>query len=137
MSKRRIKGGKPKQGNVVKAKEPLNYDNLPPIFSLEKLQSGKYCLSSLDQEHKAMFSEAIFRRKSLSWSEIKRQDRHGLGTEKISKSCIKAPIPRFITEDLNDFLVFRYKGLNPMVGYRQREIFFVLWFDHDFSLYDH
>lgn len=133
----RIKKQKPKQGNLVKSVEPINYDQLPPIFSLEKIQQGKYCLSTLDQEHKAMFSEAIFRRKSISWNEIKRLDRHGLGTEKIPKSAIKAPIPKFITEDVSDFLVFRYKGMNPMVGYRQREVFFVLWFDHDFTLYPH
>lgn len=133
----RIKKQKPKQGVVVKSIEPTNYDQLPPIFSLEKLQQGKYCLSQLDQEHKAMFSEAIFRRKSIPWNEIKRLNRHSLGTEKIPKTSIKASIPRFITEDLDDFLVFRYKGLNPMVGYRQRDVFFVLWFDHDFTLYDH
>lgn len=133
----RIKKQKPKQGNLVKSVEPINYDQLPPVFSLEKIQQGKYCLSRLDQEHKAMFSEAIFRRKSTSWNEIKRLDRHGLGTEKISKSFIKAAIPKFITEDVDDFLVFRYKGMNPMVGYRQRDVFFVLWFDHDFTLYNH
>lgn len=133
----RIKKQKPTQGHLVKSVEPINYDQLPPVFSLEKIQQGKYCLSTLDQEHKAMFSEAIFRRKSISWNEIKRLDRHGLGTEKIPKSSIKAPIPKFITEEVNDFLVFRYKGMNPMVGYRQREIFFVLWFDHDFTLYPH
>jgi len=133
----RIKKQKPKQGNLVKSVEPINYDKLPPIFSLEKIQHGKYCLSSLNQEHKAMFSEAIYRRKSTSWNEIKRLDRHGLGTEKISKSSIKAAIPKFITDDVNDFLVFRYKGMNPMVGYRQRDVFFVLWFDHDFTLYEH
>lgn len=133
----RIKKQKPKQGNLVKSVEPINYDKLPPIFSLEKVQRGKYCLSNLDQEHKAMFSEAIFRRKATSWNEIKRLPRHALGTEKIPKSSIRAAIPNFITEEVNDFLVFRYKGLNPMVGYRQREIFFVLWFDHDFTLYSH
>ncbi|MCV6610800.1 MAG: hypothetical protein OIF55_08535 [Amphritea sp.] len=134
---RRIQGKKPKQGSVVKSQEPQNYDKFPPIFSLEKLQAGKYCLSNLSQEHKAMFSEAIFRRKTLSWNEIKKQNRHALGTEKIPKRCIKAAIPRFITDDFEDFLVFRYHGLHPMVGYRQREVFFVLWFDHDFTLYDH
>lgn len=133
----RIKKQKPKQGSLVKSVEPINYDQLPPIFSLEKIQQGKYCLSNLDQEHKAMFSEAIFRRKSTSWNQIKKLDRHGLGTEKIAKSSIKAVIPRFITEDVTDFLVFRYKGMNSMVGYRQRDVFFVLWFDHDFTLYDH
>ena len=133
----RIKKQKPKQGNLVKSVQPINYDQLPPIFSLEKIQQGKYCLSSLDQEHKAMFSEAIYRRKSTSWNEIKRLDRHGLGTEKISKASIKAAIPKFITEDVDDFLVFRYRGMNPMVGYRQKDVFFVLWFDHDFTLYNH
>jgi hypothetical protein len=134
---KRIKANKAKQGGLVKSQEPPNYDNFPPIFSLEKLQPGNYCLSCLDQENKAMFAEAIFRRKSLTWNQIKQQDKHGLGTEKISKSSIKAPIPRFITEDVDDFLVFRYHGLRPMVGYRQKDVFYVLWFDHNFSLYDH
>lgn len=134
---RRIKGKSGKQGSLVKSQEPVNYDETPPIFSLEKLQSGKYCLSSLDQENKAKFADAIFRRKTITWNQIKQQDRHGLGTEKIPKTQIKAPIPKFITDDFESFLVFRYNGLKPMVGYRQRDIFFVLWFDHDFTLYDH
>ena len=133
----RIKKQKPKQGSFVKSVEPTNYDQKPPIFSLEKLQPGKYCLSELDQENKAMFSDAIFRRKNLTWNEIKRADRHGLGTEKIAKDFIKAPIPRFITEDMDSYLVFRYHGMRPMVGYRQRDVFYVLWFDSDFTLYDH
>ena len=134
---RRIKGKSGKQGSLVKSQEPVNYDENPPIFSLEKLQSGKYCLSSLDQENKAKFADAIFRRKAITWNQIKQQSRHGLGTEKIPKTQIKAPIPRFITDDFESFLVFRYNGLKPMVGYRQRDVFFVLWFDLDFTLYDH
>jgi len=134
---RRIKGGKSNKRDTVKAQEPPNYDKHPPTFSLQKLQTGKYCLSSLDQKNKAMFADAIFRRKSLTWSEIKQSDRHGLGTEKISKSSIKAPIPKFITDDLDSFLAFRYHGSHPMVGYRQKDIFFVLWFDLDFTLYNH
>ncbi len=133
----RIKKQKPKQGSLVKSVEPANYDQKPPIFSLEKLQSGKYCLSELDQENKAMFADAIFRRKSLTWNEIKRADRHGLGTEKIAKSSIKAPTPQFITDDMDSYLVFRYHGMRPMVGYRQRDVFYILWFDSDFTLYDH
>ena len=84
-----------------------------------------------------LFSDAIFRRKTLTWNEIKRADRHGLGTEKIAKDSIKAPTPRFITEDMDSYLVFRYHGMRPMVGYRQRDVFYVLWFDSDFTLYDH
>lgn len=133
----RIQKQKAKQGSLVKSVEPFNYDNNPPIFSLEKLQPGKYCFSELDQENKAMFADAIFRRKNLTWNEIKRADRHGLGTEKVAKVSIKAPTPKFITDDMDSYLVFRYHGKRPMVGYRQRDVFYVLWFDSDFTLYDH
>jgi len=57
----RIKKQNNKQGSLVKSVEPPNYDKSPPIFSLEKIQPGKYCLSALDQENKAMFADAIFR----------------------------------------------------------------------------
>lgn len=134
---KRIKPVAPKQGDTVKSQDPPNYDKRAPVFSLERLQTGNYCFSALDQEHKAMFAEAIFRRKSLTWTEIKQSPKHGLGTEKISKDAIKAPMPSFITEEVDEFLVFRYHGKNPMVGYRQKDVFFVLWFDHNFTLYDH
>lgn len=137
MTKKRINLVDPNQGAKVKAQDAPNYDDYMPIFSLERVQPGEYCFSALDKNHKAKFSEAIFRRKSTKWSEIKKADRHGIGTEKIPKSAIRAPIPNFITDDVNDFLVFRYHGRNPMVGYRQHNVFFVLWFDHDFTLYDH
>ncbi len=133
----RIKKQKIKQGSLVKSIEPTNYDQRPPVFSLEKLQPGKYCLSELDQENKAMFADAIFRRRHLTWNDIKRTDRHGLGTEKIAKTSINAPTPRFITDDMDSYLAFRYHGKRPMVGYRQRDVFYVLWFDSDFTLYNH
>jgi hypothetical protein len=133
----RIKKDKGKQGKSVTVQQPIDYNSKVPVFSLEKIQQGKYCLSSLDKDHKSMFADSIFRRKALTWKEITQASRHGLGTEKIPRSSIKAPTPKFITEDLEEFLVFRYNGRAPMVGYRQRDVFFVLWFDHDFTLYKH
>lgn len=137
VARKRIKARKPDSGQRIKATDVPNYDKNTPVFSLEKLQQGDYCLSALDQENKASFADAIYRRKSLTWGAIKQLPRHGLGTEKMPIHRIKAAIPPFITEDVTDFLVFRYHGMRPMVGYRQRDIFFVLWFDHDFTLYDH
>ena len=137
MAKKRIKAKKPKQGVLVKARDVPNYDNYPPVFSLERVQQGTYCFSSLDQVHKAQFAEAMFRRKGITWREIKTAGRHGLGFEKISRHGIKAPIPPFITEDEDSFLAFRYHGMNPMVGYRIHDVFYVLWFDHNFTLYSH
>lgn len=126
-----------KSGKTISANEIHSYEHKSPIFSLEKVQCGKYCLSILDRDHKAAFADAIFKRKDLTWSSIKNSDKHGLGTEKIAKNCIKAGIPLFITADTDHFLAFRFSGKKPMVGYRHQDVFYVLWFDHDFTLYDH
>lgn len=127
----------PKQGPRIAPIEPINYDLKPPIFSLERVVNGDYCFSAMDQEHKAYFGEAMFRRKSTNWGEIRKCHRHGLGLEKISRADIKAPIPNFITDDVSHFLAFRFHGLKPMVGIRIQDIFYILWFDHNFTLYDH
>ncbi|HFG1962959.1 hypothetical protein [Vibrio cholerae] len=133
-----IKAPKAKVSNKISAQEvTTNYDERPPVFSLERLQSGDFCLQGLDQEGKANFADAIFRRKDKMWKDIKQMPKHGLGFEKIAKSAIKAPIPQFITPDVDHFLAFRYHGLKPMVGYRKNDIFYVLWFDNCFSLYNH
>lgn len=139
MSKKtqRIQTNKANQGSRFTAHEPPDYESKPPIFSLEKLQPGKYCFSRLDRNCKAMFAEAIYKRKSLTWRELKSAGRHGLGTEKMSRSAIKATMPEFIKDDVKDFMVFRYHGTRPMVGIRQHDIFYVLWFDPNYSLYDH
>lgn len=135
--KKRLKEPRIAKGDRISASEPINYDDSPPLFSLERVQGGKYCLSGLGQQHKADFADAIFTRRNLTWSEIKKAHRHKLGLEKIPKRSIKAGIPTFITDDVDHFLAFRFSGKRPMVGYRQRDVFFVLWFDHNFSLYKH
>jgi hypothetical protein len=133
----RIKGPKPDRGARIAAVEPTDYESNPPMFSLERIQAGDFCFSALAQDHKAMFGEAIYRRRTLSWKDIKKADRHGLGFEKIARTSISAPIPAFIKDDVDHFLAFRFNGLKPMVGYRSRDIFYVLWFDWNFTLYDH
>ena len=44
-------------------------------------------------------------------------------------------MPPFITDDVDHFLVFRFGGDKRMVGYRQHDKFYVLWFDHNLTLY--
>lgn len=134
---RRLKSPPANRGKRIAPKEPTDYDSKPPAFSLEKLQPGDYCLTSLNQEHKAMFADAIFKRRTSSWKDVRNAPRHGIGTELIKKSSIKAAIPKFITDESETLLAMRYHGRCPMVGYRVRDIFYVLWFDHNFTLYDH
>ena len=137
MAKRKIKPPKADKSSRLTVIQPPNYDKLPPIFSLEKLVGDKYCFSNLDDTDKKQFAESIFKRKNLSWSDIKKANRHALGFEKISKDSIKGSKPSFITDDMNEFLAFRFNGKKPMVGYRTQNIFYVLWFDLDYTLYKH
>jgi hypothetical protein len=106
-------------------------------FSLERIQKGEFCFSTLSQEEKARFAEGIFKRRDKTWAEVKSMPRHALGFEKIAKKSICAQLPSFITDDMDHFLAFRFDGMKPMIGYRLRNIFYVLWFDAKFTLYDH
>lgn len=72
----------------------------------------------------------------MAWNEVIQSPRHGMGFETISRSAIRRPVPAHITEDVT-FIAFRFSAMKPMVGYRNEEMFHIIWFDCDFTLYDH
>lgn len=138
MSKKKFR--KPPQETGKKLASPTEKKEIPaeqepPIFSLRYLE-GEYCLTKCDKEDQAAFALKIHRLSKLTWSQIQSQDRHKLGYDKITRKPIKEPIPSFITEDVN-IIAFRFSGMKPMVGYRDGSIFYVIWLDRDFTLYDH
>jgi hypothetical protein len=107
-----------------------------PIFNLEHL-GGDYCLSACTTEEKAAFADTIHRLSKLTWGEIHRAPRHGLGSEIIDRASMgKRTYPPDATEDVN-MLAFRFHGKAPMVGYRIGRVFTVLFLDRDFTLYPH
>ena len=71
-----------------------------------------------------------------TWKQLNQYHRHGQGYEKINRDALKAPIPGFIKPDVN-FIAFRFSGKAPMVGFRDKSTFYILWFDARFDLYDH
>ncbi len=72
----------------------------------------------------------------MTWDQIRMAHRHGLSTEKINRSAIKASLPPSITPDLS-FYALRFDGMKPMVGYKSDFIFHVVYLDRAFTLYDH
>ncbi|HLP89845.1 MAG TPA: hypothetical protein VK184_14810 [Nostocaceae cyanobacterium] len=116
-------------------KPEISPEQQPPVFSLCYLD-GEYCITKCEKDDQAAFALKIHRLSKLTWSQIKSQHRHKLGYEKIARDAIKAPIPKFITEDVT-FIAFRFSGMKPMVGYRDSAIFYVIWLDRNFTLYDH
>ena len=112
-----------------------NPDELTPYFCLRYL-SGDFCLSQCQTAEKAAFADRLHKLSSMTWVQIKSAPRHGLGFEKIPRESIRTGIPPHITPDTN-FIAFRFSGMKPMVGYRQRATFYVLWLDRTLTLYPH
>ena len=126
-----------KPSRQVGSSAQQNSETMHPVFALDKMQDGSgFSVNCCDESNRAAALSRFFLLSRMTWNEIKNAPRHGLGTEKIARSSIKAPIPAAVTEDVT-FLALRYKGKAPMVGYRDGRIFYVLYFDHDFTLYDH
>jgi len=127
------------QGKIAKTHRTngASTEQLSPIFSFRYLQrSTPYCISCCSNDEKASFADKMNKLSQLTWADIKRAPRHGLGCEKIDRNSIRATIPERVTDD-TAILAFRFHGKAPMVGFRDRETFHVLWFDANFSLYQH
>ncbi len=111
-------------------------DHNPPVFSLRYLDRGRYGLSACQQREKAAFADTLHKLSQLTWQELRLSQRHGLGYETIARQALRVPIPQHITDEVR-FIAFRFYGKAPMVGYRVKELFYVIWLDRDFTLYDH
>jgi hypothetical protein len=106
-----------------------------PVFSLHYLNRD-FCLSACNRDEKASFADAMYKLSQITWNEVICSHRHGLGFEKISRDAIKSTIPEHLTDDVR-MIAFRFHGKAPMVGYRDGNVFHVIWFDRAFTLYDH
>lgn len=133
---RKIKKPGVNQGKrVAVSPDTPDYNKQSPVFSLEFLQKP-YCISDCNRDQKASILDSIHSRCQVPWSELINSGRHKLGTEKIRAGDIKAAIPQRFAEETY-FLAFRAIGMAPAVGVRIGRTFYVLWIDHDFSLYNH
>lgn len=137
MSKNKINRPDISQGKRVKV-NPLtdgSTNHLKPNFSFEHLV-GSHSVEACEQEDRASLAVQLCKIGSLTWGDIQRAPKYGLGHEKISHDSIKASIPDVVTPD-TALLSFRFNGKKPMVGFRSGQTFFVLFLDRDFSLYNH
>lgn len=115
--------------------QTISPEKQKPIFSLHYLQKS-HCLSDCDKDEKSAFADTLHKLSQLTWNEIISSPRHGVGYERIARNAIKASIPAHLQADIN-LIAFRFCAKAPMVGYREENIFHVLWIDRAFTLYDH
>jgi len=128
---------KQKRNKLTSTKVSFSTQQEHPIFCLKYLDRNDYSLRACTKEEKAAFADTLDRLSQLTWAEISKSSRHGLGYEKIAKNSIRAAIPGHTKRDDIIFIAFRFYGKAPMVGYRKDAIFHILWIDRDFTLYQH
>lgn len=137
MSKNKIKRSLKAESARIKYPIP---DTIPsiqkrPIFPFLYLQDN-YCISKCSKAQKLGFVDTMRALSKMTWNEIRSTYRRGLGSEKIERRIIRASIPSGITGDAT-FIAIRFYDNAPMVGFRTDNIFHIVWFDRDFTLYDH
>lgn len=113
----------------------VDYDRQPPVFCLRFIDP-EYCITRCTKDEKASFADKLRQMSQMTWLDLRLAPKHGAGSEKIARKAIKRPIPKQITEEV-PILAFRFDGKKPMVGYRIGGTFHIVWFDRDFTLYDH
>lgn len=110
-------------------------DDCHPVFSFEYMVDT-HSVETCQKDECASLALKLFKLSRLTWQQINQAPRHGLGFEIIKRDCINAPIPNIVTPEVN-LVAFRFHRLAPMVGFRRDHIFFIIWLDRDFTLYDH
>lgn len=113
----------------------IDYNREKPLFSLQFIDS-QYCITHCDKDEKASFADMLRAMSQMTWNELRNAPKHGLGCEKINHSSIRRSLPAGITEDVI-FLAFRFHAKKPMVGFRLKNVFHIVWLDRNFTLYNH
>lgn len=123
---------------LTHSSSPISTDLLPPTFSLHymTLNTG-YCLTRCTVHERAAFASRIREMSQLTWIQIKGSGRHGQGCEEIPQRQIRgSKIPTGVHPDAT-LLSFRCIGTAPMVGFREGQMFHIVWIDRDYTLYKH
>ncbi len=120
-----------KKGKLSFNKTTIDY----PIFCF------KYLTIKAKGDFKFYYN-FILRLKQLSelgWKQIQTSPKHSFGTEKIPVNKIKKDMPKFVTPDVENLIVFRASGDNrPFLGLRNGNIFHIIFIEEKFGdIYDH
>jgi len=135
----RFKHRKPERGALIRGPQPSESeppDDLQrPKFCLEHLVSG-FSVLDCNKEQKAAFADRLREISCLSWRDLRNTGRHEQGYETISHSAIRVAIPGAITEDVR-IIAFRFWDQAPLLGFRNKAIFHIVWLDPRRQVYRH
>jgi hypothetical protein len=122
----------------VSAAATPNPDDLPPAFSFEKMEDGSGHSFNCGQDDDRLYlAKRMFMLSRMPWKQIRGAPRKGSGSEEIPRAQVKHAVPASVTPDVEYFHSLHYVGKKRFLGYRVGQVFYVLWVDHDFKVYDH
>lgn len=105
------------------------------MLSFRHLQVG-YGVEEMPPSQCSAFLIKWAKRSSLTWDDLARHGKHGLGYEKIPTSQIRPEVPEMYCED--KVMIFRHEGNHAFAGFRAGDVFYVLWIEVNYGdLYDH
>ena len=120
---------------LYKKQACISSNNKRPVFSFANIQSS-HGLKDCPDKDKIALLDKLSQLSQMTWQEIFQNDRHKTGQEKIPVKSIKEQVPPCVKADTN-LIAIRYKGKAPMIGYRENEVFYILWIDYDYKVYKH
>lgn len=134
MSRKHIKHVAPDGSAHIKP--PVESDDaMPPVFCFQHLQKD-FCISSCSNDEKQALIDKLGQLSQLTWRQLREAGRSGVGYEIIAQNSMRVSIP-FHVPKLENLIRFKFKGNAPVVGYRNKRIFHVLWIDGKLKVYSH
>lgn len=125
------------KGDLLPFTEPTDSNKLRPKFCFQHLLPAHDVNSLKDKDLKAALVDQMQRLSQMSWNDIERAPRHGLGQELIPINRLKINLPETFT-DTQKVHVLRYSGRLPMVGVRVKEVLHLVAIARTFDdIYDH
>jgi len=113
-------------------------DDFPTAFSFEKMQDDSgHSINCCGNEDRVNLIKRMFMLSKMPWKEIRNASSKGFGAEQIPKYRVKKTVPSSVTEDVDAFTSLHYSGKRRFIGYRVGRIFYILWVDYNFKVYDH
>ena len=109
-----------------------SYQDEPPKFSLQYIQPD-YCITKCEHNDQLQFIQSMIKRKNIPWKILIASPHEKLGCEVIRSLKIQTPE---CAED-KSIISFRFSGKKAMIGFRERDVFYILWFDRNFTVYTH
>lgn len=129
----RIIHREPERGKRLKRREEgTSTDDFKPLFSLSYIAKG-YCVKDCEKEEQAAVALALQDISYLTWKELKNASRRGIGYENIY--FISKTIPEIATK--KQLIAFRIGKLARLIGFRERQTFFIIWIDTKGEVYKH